>query len=220
MSEPENSAEELSERKRLYERHREELSKRQISNAENLDKSILTYSAAGLALSLGFLKDFIPIAKAEIAWALYGSWFFFMLAILSVIFSYVASLKVLSLQLNRAERYYLKYEETACDELCNWDKCADHLNQWISAIAFGVAIVLTTLFVSINLKGANMAENKVIHGRTQDAVTGLSMQKIVPSTQSAQKGITGMPPQAVTPSSNGSTQPSQSGTGTSGSNPK
>src|SRR3569832_1908841 len=68
-----NLVKDSEERKRLYERHREELSKRQISNAENLDKSILTYSAAGLALSLGFLKDFIPISQAKYAWMLYGS---------------------------------------------------------------------------------------------------------------------------------------------------
>lgn len=59
-------AEDAAERQRLYERHRDDLSKRQISNAENLDKSILTYSGAGLALSLGFLKDFIPISGFQL----------------------------------------------------------------------------------------------------------------------------------------------------------
>jgi hypothetical protein len=216
MTEGENPEEEFAERKRLYERNREELSKRQISNAENLDKSILTYSAAGLALSLGFLKDFIPIAQAEVAWALYGSWIFFTSAILAVISSYVVSLKVLNLQLNRAERYYLKNEEAACNESCRWDKCADHLNHWVSAIAFGIALVLTTLFVSTNLRGSNMAENKVTKVFTQDGVTGLTMQKVIPNSQIVQRGMTGMPMQAVTPSvpanNQGSAQQGQGGT--------
>src|SRR3569832_508926 len=148
------------ERMSFYVRHREELSKRQISNAENLDKSILTYSAAGLALSMGFLKDFIQISMSKNAWLLYGSWAGFTFAIVTVIASYVVSLKVLRLLLVRAEQYYLKCEESACDESSGWDKCADLLNNWLSSFAFGIAIVLTTLFVSTNLKGANVAGNK------------------------------------------------------------
>lgn len=216
MTEVENPEEEVAERKRLCERHREELSKRQISNAENLDKSILTYSAAGLALSLGFLKDFIPIAQAKFEWALYGSWIFFTSAILAVISSYVVSLKVLNLQLNRADRFYLKNEEAAFNESCRWDKCAEYLNHWAPAIAFGIALILTTLFVSINLRGSNMAENKVTKVFTQDGVTGLTMQKVIPNTQISQRGMTGMPMQAVTPSvpanNQGSAQQGQGGT--------
>ncbi|MDP1080667.1 hypothetical protein Q6298_28625, partial [Klebsiella pneumoniae] len=75
------------ERKRLYEKRREELFKLRLSNLENLDKSILTYSSAGLALSLGFLKDFIPIYQAKFAWALYGSWICFAFAISLVVLS-------------------------------------------------------------------------------------------------------------------------------------
>jgi len=214
-----NLVKDSEERKRLYERHREELSKRQISNAENLDKSILTYSAAGLALSLGFLKDFIPISQAKYAWMLYGSWAGFTFAIVTVIASYVVSLKVLRLQLVRAEQYYLKCEESACDESSGWDKCADLLNNWLSAFAFGIAIVLTTLFVSTNLKGANVAGNKVISGFTQDGVTGLSMQKMVATNQIIQRGVTGMPMQNVTPSTStgnqGSSPNTQGGTNTS-----
>jgi hypothetical protein len=220
MPEGENREDEFAERKRLYERHREELSKRQISNTENLDKSILTYSAAGLALSLGFLKDFIPIAQAKVAWALYGSWIFFTFAILAVICSYVVSLQVVNLQLSRAERYYLNYEQTAFNESCRWDKCADHLNHWLSAIAFGIALILTTLFVSTNLKGSNMAENKATKVFTQDGMTGQTMQKVIPNTQIVQRGMTGMPMQAVTPSvpvsnqgsaQQGATNPTSSG---------
>jgi hypothetical protein len=79
------------ERTRVYERTRDDLSKRQLSNAENLDKSVLTYSGAGLALSLGFLKDFIPIREAKLPWALYGSWIAFTAAMVLVVLSYVFS---------------------------------------------------------------------------------------------------------------------------------
>ncbi len=52
-------------RKKLFAELKGELFKRQLSNSDNFDKAVLAYSSAGLALSLGFLKDFVPIAKAS-----------------------------------------------------------------------------------------------------------------------------------------------------------
>lgn len=216
-----DSVEEAAERKRLYERQRDDLSKRQISNAENLDKSILTYSGAGLALSLGFLKDFIPIRQAEYAWALYSSWAFFTLAMVLVIASYVLSLKVVNLQLDRAERYYLKSEEAALDEQTCWDYCANHVNHWMSAVAFAIALIFTTFFVSVNLRGANVAgKNNVTPSMTHDGVTGMAMQKVQGPAGTVQRGLTGLPMQTVkptTPSSPAPAAPSTDNTGKSGS---
>lgn len=190
----------FDERKRLYERQRDDLSKRQISNAENLDRSILTYSGAGLALSLGFLKDFIPIARAKYSWALYGSWFFFTLAMVLVVISYVLSLKVLELELDRAGRYYLQEDEKAFTESGLWDACAKHVNHWMSAVAFAIALVLTTFFVSMNLRGANMSDSKGTKVPTFDGVTSMGMQPASKPSVDIQKGITGQPMQSITPS--------------------
>lgn len=185
----------FEERKRLYERYRDDLSKREISNAENLDKFILTYSGAGLALSLGFLKDFIPISKAQISWALYGSWILFTSAIGLVIVSYVCSLKVIRLQLDRSERYYLDGIEDARSERGMWDRCADHLNWWISALAFVAATILTTLFVSMNLKAASMSDKNTTP--IYDSVTGAQMQKVIPQGGDLQKELAVNPRQPV-----------------------
>jgi hypothetical protein len=210
-------AEDAAERKRLYERHRDDLSKRQISNAENLDKTVLTYSGAGLALSLGFLKDFIPIRQAVFAWALYGSWIFFTLAMVFVVASYVLSLRVVRLQLDRAERYYLKLEEDALNEETWWDACADHVNHWMSAVAFVVALICTTFFVSTNLRGANVAaKNIVTNSFAQDGVTGMAMQKVPGSAGTVQRGLTGLPMQSVKPSTPANPAPATPANGSSG----
>ncbi|HEM7873903.1 TPA: hypothetical protein U2L31_000216 [Burkholderia contaminans] len=200
-----------TERTRLYERYRDDLSKREISNAENHDKSILTYSAAGLGLSLGLLKDFIPIVKAQYSWALYGSWILFCLAIISVIASYPLSQKVIQLQINRAERYYLHNIEAALSERTRLELWTDTLNRWVSPPLFILAILSTVLFVSINLKGATMTDKKTPTAIAQDGITGMQMQKVNSPAPTVQKGITGgsMQPASSSgqPSSPSSQQP-------------
>ena len=53
---------------------RADLLKRQLSNSENYDKAVISLSTAFLGLSLAFLKDLVPIQRAEWLWLLYGSW--------------------------------------------------------------------------------------------------------------------------------------------------
>ncbi|WP_081084631.1 hypothetical protein [Burkholderia cepacia] len=213
------------ERKRLYERYRDDLSKREISNAENHDKSILTYSAAGLGLSISLLKDFIPITKAEYSWTLYWSWIFFCLAVISVILSYPLSQRVIRLQDKRAKRYYLESIETAYDERIKLENFSNFLNQWVSPPLFIFAIILTIFFVSINLKGVNMTNKKVPTSIAQDGVTGMQMQKVNPPAPTVQKGITGGPMQPATssqpaaPSSQQSQSQPQQGGGASNTKP-
>jgi hypothetical protein len=185
------------ERTRVYERTRDDLSKRHLSNAENLDKSVLTYSGAGLALSLGFLKDFIPIREAKLPWALYGSWIAFTAAMILVVLSYVFSQWVLDLQLDRAERYYSKREEAAFAEKKPIDLIAEHLNGWVYASAFAVGLSLTILFVSVNLSEASVANKSDKQGGNwafaQDGAINMKMQQVG-------KGVTGGKMQPVTPS--------------------
>jgi hypothetical protein len=61
-----------------------------------------------------------------------------------------------------------------------------------------------------------MAGNKVTKVFTQDGVTGQTMQKVISNTQIVQRGMTGMPMQAVTPSApannQGAAQQGQGGT--------
>ncbi|WP_080303029.1 hypothetical protein [Burkholderia pseudomallei] len=200
------------ERTRIHERTRDDLSKRHISNAENLDKSVLTYSGAGLALSLGFLKDFIPIREAKLPWALYGSWVAFTVAMVLVVVSYVVSQWVIELQLDRAHRYYEERDEAAYDETAVVEVIANHLNGWIYAAAFAIGLSLTILFVSVNLSGANMVNKSDKTGSwafAQDGAIGTKMQRI-------ERGVTGgkmQPVKSNTPAQPAS-QPRPSGTPT------
>ncbi len=58
------------ERKRLYSETRTDLLKRQLSNAENYDKAVLSLATGVLGFSLVLLKDIVPSTNAEGMWAL------------------------------------------------------------------------------------------------------------------------------------------------------
>jgi hypothetical protein len=101
------------ERQKLCDQLNAELNKRELSNAENFDKAVLTYSSAGLAFSLAFLKDFLPIAKAAWGWLLYFSWGLFTLSIIATITSYITSQLGIKKERDKGERYYRDKEEGA-----------------------------------------------------------------------------------------------------------
>ena len=66
----------------------DELSRRQLSNSENLGKAIFSLSIAGLALSMAFLKDVVQLDEGTDVRLLHWSWWAFAFAILTTLFSY------------------------------------------------------------------------------------------------------------------------------------
>jgi hypothetical protein len=105
-----------------------EKNKRELSNAENFDKAILTYSSAWLGFSLAFLKDFLPITSAKYGWLLYSSWILFMLAVIVTVTSYITSQRALKRFESIGERYYLNNEEAAFDAPNIWGSLTNWLN--------------------------------------------------------------------------------------------
>ncbi len=198
------------ERKKVHAELKVELFKRQLSNSENFDKAILTYSSAGLALSLGFLKDFIPITRADASWVLFLSWGLFVIAVVATLFSFISSQFGIMKQLIINDRYYLKMDDAALFESNFFARCTDWL-AYVAGIAFVVAIASSTIFVSINLeRAAIMAEQKQVPLRE-----GASVPTIQRVPQTVQKGapvpgIQQIPQQtsqgASTSSTTGSTQ--------------
>lgn len=147
MSTAENDSD---DRKRLFAELKGELFKRQLSNSDNFDKAVLAYSSAGLALSLGFLKDFVPLAKASYKCLLFTSWALFVLAVIVTIISFLISQQGISKQLKLSERYYLERDETALTEGNAW-ATATEVMPFIAGLSFVAALVCTTLFVYFNV---------------------------------------------------------------------
>jgi hypothetical protein len=113
-------------------------------------------------LSLGFLKDFVPITRADASWLLFSSWILFVVAAVATLFSFIASQQGIKRQLEINERYYLRLDDTALSEKNFFAGFTERLGH-IAGAAFVIAIACSTIFVSINLeRAAIMAEQKQV----------------------------------------------------------
>lgn len=178
----------------------EELHRRQNLNTDNFDKAILTYSAGGLAASLAFLKEFVPITGAVLPWLLYASWFLFLGAIALTMISFVVSLRAIEHQLQLNERYYVYDDEAAKDEANPAAVLTVRVNLAAGAF-FLLAVISTTVFVAANLERATKLKD--------GPVNVVPLGAIVPGIQTMQHvqrgavvpGIQAVP--APAPASNG-----------------
>jgi hypothetical protein len=171
--------------KKFYSEYIGEIRKRQISSSENFDKSILTYSSAGLALSLGFLKDFVPPSVATCQALLFSSWGLFTLATVLTIISFLISYSAQEKMLEKAERYYCQGDQSAMTEP-NWLDIAITWINLFSGAAFVVAIIFTTVFVSINLDKANVMKKPNI---AQDGMPSPTLAKVFNQNEYLNKGM-------------------------------
>lgn len=139
--------------RKVYADHVAEINKREVSSSENFDKAVLTFSSAGLALSVGFLKDLVPIQGAAVPWTLYWSWAFFTAATCATIISFLVSGQALEAQKSRAYAYYMQGDDDALGRGNAWDRGTKLLN-YASGGSFLLAMVLSVVFISINLERA------------------------------------------------------------------
>lgn len=184
----ERSDEERREAVRIYEKYRQDSLDRQLSNSESYDKTVLTLSSAGLALSVGLLNLLLPTSQIKYFLMLKMSWFCFSAAIILSLVAYRISNAAISKQLALAERYYIDGDEAAFSHK-NWLTVA---NRWVNrllGIAFSIAIILVMIFASINFQPQEigMSDKKntstAVRVKTQDSADTPSMQRISPASR-------------------------------------
>ena len=136
---------EQEEGKRLYDRTREELDKRQIINSQIYDTSILAFSMGTLAVLANLLQglhldccSFIIMSFATIC---------FFLAVSSTLVSFMISNKALKKQLEKAERYYLRGDEKALKETDLYHFWLIGLN-YFSGVMFILGLLSTLIGIS------------------------------------------------------------------------
>ncbi|MBI1424874.1 MAG: hypothetical protein GC149_15615 [Gammaproteobacteria bacterium] len=105
--------EEQKEANKIFESFRNELLKRELSNTESYDKSILTLSAAALGLSLSAIRLIVPLETAKYICLIKLGWALLLISIATSLSAYLMSNKAITVQLKNAEDYYVKGIEGA-----------------------------------------------------------------------------------------------------------
>jgi hypothetical protein len=135
----------------IYKDFEAELFKREVSNAEAYDKSVMMYATGALALSLTFIKDLLPPGKAVYMCALYGAWVAFLASLIAVLLSYMAGQLAIRKQRVLAYEYYVDGNEDSLKPEKNpWVARTDRLNIGSGAF-FIVGAALMTWFVAWNV---------------------------------------------------------------------
>lgn len=171
---------------RRYAEFRAEVYKRELSNSENFDKAILTYASGALAVSLAFLKDFVPIHKAASVWLLYVSWGMFVCCIVSTVASYLFSQAGIKRQLSYAKRYYVDGDRAAF----NAKNVPARVTEWLniaSGALFCCAIITTTVFIAVNAKAASLP-GKMVGAQGKEA-SSVTMQVAYIATTAQTKSV-------------------------------
>ncbi|MBW2187406.1 MAG: hypothetical protein JRG71_13725 [Deltaproteobacteria bacterium] len=211
----------------IYDSFRDELYKRQLSNTENYDKSILTLSSAGLAISLTFLRSVVPLESAEYLWLAKASWICFLVSIILSLIAYLISNAAISKQLSIAEDYYVNKIQSAFNQKNILSELNNMLNYAVGLL-FGLAIIAIVIFVTLNLKQGDtkMSDKKIESSDfrpTLESATILNLQHVpvegistnsaeIPTMQAA-PGETSQQSQVPQQSQSSESQPQESNSG-------
>lgn len=171
----------------MFDSFRDELLKRQLSNTENYDKSILTLSSAGLAISLTFFKFIVPVNMSEELWLMKLSWICFLSTVILSLAAYLVSNAAITRQLKIAEDYYVNQKESAFNNK-NWLSSINNWLNYLVGLLFAIAITTVVIFVILNFQNGGMdnmsdKENKASVEKQQpvnESAVVPSMNRVTP----------------------------------------
>jgi hypothetical protein len=168
------------------------------SSSDEFDKSILTYSSAGLGISLVFLKDIVPLANAVGLSLLYASWVAFGMAILVTVGSFHLSVIAFEDHIQNLTTYGLSRRP---EDLNPPNRKASWLRflKWVSGGCFVLAVAGTIVFSIWNLTEAkHMSESKG-NGKPIELQGGRSPISVTPLEKGRAIGMDGRSPMTMTP---------------------
>lgn len=139
------------ERKALYQKCREDILKRQLSNTENFDRAILTLSTSILGLTLTFIRQVTPLEEATNLIFLFLAWSLFLIAIVVTLSSFLLSQRGLDCQLEYAEKYYLQQDNEYLKKKNIYADLTQYAS-WVAGAAFIFAILFLAVFVFLNIR--------------------------------------------------------------------
>lgn len=121
------------------------------SSLEKSDELIIALSSAFLALSIGFIKEIVPLERSILMPVLVISWISFFAATAVNFFSHTLARQANENQIECARLYFLEGRSKYVNPEINKATRATELwNRW-AAILLMMGLVLTLIFVSVNV---------------------------------------------------------------------
>ncbi len=139
----------------LLSKLREEILRRDLSNTENFDRTVLSLSTVFMGFSIGFVRANPAYRYQSCPTLVWASWLFFCVSIASTIVSFFVSQIGLAKQLKCAERYYIDRDEDAIKGAAPLSWATRVLN-YVSGVCFVLGIVASAWFAILNLGGSNV----------------------------------------------------------------
>ncbi|MDE0159087.1 MAG: hypothetical protein OXI02_00975 [Candidatus Dadabacteria bacterium] len=136
---------------KLYKIYIQEIHRRQLSNTENYDKSLLTIASSSLGFSLLAIRYIVhPWEEATLKPLLIIAWVLMAVSISKSLYAYRVSNRALKQQERDTNDYYINRIKGALGRENTDIKLNKDLND-IAGIVFALSIVFLLLFVCLNL---------------------------------------------------------------------
>lgn len=187
-------------RRKQFAEARAEIQACYLANAQAFDKAILALASTFLALSIGFIKDFVPLHLAVFLELLVFSWAALAGSILFTMGSFLLGQKSALTQLDYAEQYYLNEKSEYLNKRNRATRYAKRIDI-LSATLFGLAVVATIAFAILNLEGAKTVarQKHPAQGAFGKSMTPLPLAPAV-GDSGIQTSVSPMPMTPVAPS--------------------
>lgn len=158
----------LAEYKKLcqdqYDRYTSHLWDQRHESQAEADKLVVTLAGVSLGLSMGFIKDVVPLAHSVLLPLLFFSWFGFGTSIISTLVSHYLSLKTVNDHIDQCKAYFFEEKRDAFDGVKKGARSTENCNR-VSAIAFVVGLFFVLSFIGINVEKEHnrLSEDKNTH---------------------------------------------------------
>lgn len=170
------------EGRRLFEDQAKEVWKIVQKGADDFDKSILTYSASALGLSVAFIQNVVPKEHAVHLFYLFSAWICFTLAILLTVVSFKVSAAAQYKHLDHCKEYYLHQKQEYLTKR-NWWNLGNEVLTLFAGLSFTLGVVGIAVFGILNFKEVQTMANKA--GIQGDAQKGAPTNIKIPTTPAA-----------------------------------
>ena len=142
--------EEQKEAEKILASFEEESRKRELSNTQGYDKTILTFSSASLGFSLLAIKFIVTWESADFIYLIVFGWGFLLASITIALLAYQIGNEAIAVELKNAEDYYLEGIKEAFNRKNRWQQWNKRLNL-LMGMFFVIAIFLIVIFVGLNI---------------------------------------------------------------------